>query len=183
MMTMSVTAGADAHAAAVTAEADLAVLHTNAARTDQEAPETLVHTADTGGAEVVRITDTGHVITAADATDQPRALHPATPNTSPRAGAPGPDRPARRGKSCKRRPDPVRKSPASVPPPARRPVPARAPDPGPGASLEAASQRSAFKYCIVQLFIQSLFNHDGAAASACSRSYWIPNKRCDLLES
>lgn len=40
MMTMSVTAGADARAAAVTAEADLAVLHTNAAaRADQEAPE------------------------------------------------------------------------------------------------------------------------------------------------
>ncbi len=39
MMTMNATAGADAHAAAVTAEADLAVLHTNAARTDQEAPE------------------------------------------------------------------------------------------------------------------------------------------------
>ncbi len=28
-----------------------------------------------------------------------------------------------------------------------------------------------------------VFNHDGAAAPACSRSYWIPNKRCDLLES
>lgn len=161
-MTTSATAGADAHAAAVTAEADLAVLRTNATRADQEAPETLGHTADTGGAEVVRITDTGHVITAADATDQPRALRPATPNTSPRAGAlaPGPDRPVRRRKSCRRRPDPVRKSPASAPPPARRPAPAPArapdPDPGPDASLEAASQRSAFKYRIVQLFIQSL---------------------------
>lgn len=147
-MTMSVTAGADARAAAVTAEADLAVLHTSAARADPEAPETLVRTADTGGAEVVRITDPGHVITAADATDQPRALRPATPNTSPRAGAPGPgpDRPVRRRKSFRRRPDPVRKSPASAPPPAR------APDPGPDASLDAR-HRSAFKYCTVQLFI------------------------------
>lgn len=36
---MSATVGADAHAAAVTAEADLAVLHTNAAHADQEAQE------------------------------------------------------------------------------------------------------------------------------------------------
>lgn len=176
-MTTSATAGADAHAAAVTAEADLAVLRTNAARADPEAPETLGHTADTGGAEVVRMTDTGHVITAADATDQPRALRPETPNTSRRAGAlaPGLDRPVHRRRSCRRRPDPVRKSPASAPPPARRPAPARAPDPGPDASLEAASQRSAFKYCFSSNLC--VFNHDGAAASACSPSYWIPNKQ------
>lgn len=28
-----------------------------------------------------------------------------------------------------------------------------------------------------------VFNHDGAAASACSPSYWIQNKQCNSLES
>lgn len=170
MMIMSATAGADDHAAAVMAEADLAVLHTNAARADQEAPETLGRTADTGGAEVVTMTDTGHVITAADATDQPRDLLHVTPNTSPRAGAlaPGPDRPVLGRKSCRCRPDPVRKSPASALPPAHRPVPARAPDPGPDASLEAASIALLLNTVSCSFHSIFVFNHDGAVASACS---------------
>lgn len=170
MMIMSATAGADAHAAAVMAEADLAVLHTNAARADPEAPETLGRTADTGGAEVVTMTDTGHVITAADATDQPRDLLHVTPNTSPRAVAlaPGPDRPVLGRKSCRCRPDPVRKSPASALPPAHRPVPARAPDPGPDASLEAASIALLLNTVSCSFHSIFVFNHDGAVASACS---------------
>lgn len=93
---------------------------------------------------------TGHVIPAADATDRPRVLRHVTPNTRPRAGAlapdPDPDRPVHPRRSCRRRPARVRTNPAA----------ARAPGPGPDASLEAASARSAFKYCMVQLYIESL---------------------------
>lgn len=81
---MSVTAGADALTAAATG-ADPAVRHTSAAHADQPALETLGRTVDTGGAEAVRMTDTTHGITTADATDPPHALLPRIPSTSRRA--------------------------------------------------------------------------------------------------
>lgn len=77
--------------------------------------------------------------TDADTIDLPRILLPRTPSTSPRAAGHGPDRLARRLKTCTRPPAPVRTSPAPARLPAHRLARARAPGPGPAASLGAAS--------------------------------------------
>lgn len=143
------TAGADDHAVAVTAGADLAVHLMIAVDADQEVPETL-GLADIAGAEVEIMTDTDHVIAAVGTIDPHHTLLPRIP--SPRAvrdHVPNPEAPVPPQKTCKRLPQPpVRKSTAGVLPLAHVHAPGRGPD----ESLEAVN---ASEYDVLLLYTVS----------------------------